>query len=558
MNRFERVIQILDEAIGGPAASIRAHGTFWRGLTRDQFVAQEVFTRPLIVVGRGGDSDLVKALRGEFPFGSNTGTPGATFRRMPAGRPPVPVDQIAFIERWIDDGCPEDPLPSEPALTWRATNAPIANQLRGKRYDDIWFVTPDLGWGVNSDGKILRTMDGGASWDQQFHDESTYFRCLGFASETRGWAGTLFGPARLLETRDGVTWSVVTNVPEDAPEMICGLTVVNESVVYAAGTNYPFPFFGNPPPAMMKTGDGGASWTAVDMTSHASLLVDIYFTTPQSGWVVGGKADPAIPAGPDGRDNIKPVVLFTEDGGQTWVNRVADLQDVFPFGEWGWKIQFLDERIGFISLENFNDGAILKTIDGGNRWTRLEINDSQQNANLEGVGFVDENRGWVGGWGTPAFEGGQSSVTSDGGESWGNANEIGKFINRFRFLGSPVTVGYAAGATVYKYSDQPVPAPTPMAVSLESAAIRLLESEVETDGGRWVRIPVTVPDNSSRIAVNVWERFGRHVGQILDESNPAAGVRTVEWDATGHSGSFIVRVTVDDNSESQVVWVGPR
>ena len=89
-------------------------------------------------------------------------------------------------------------------------------------------------------------------------------------------------------------------------------------------------------------------------------------------------------------------------------------------------------------------------------------------------------------------------------------------------------------------------------------AIRLLESEAETDSGRRVRIPVTVPDDSSRIALNVWERFGRHVGQILEESNPTAGTRTVEWDATGHSGSFIVRVTVDDDSESQIIWVRPR
>jgi photosystem II stability/assembly factor-like uncharacterized protein len=556
MNRFERVVQILDEAIGGPIASIPAHGTFWRGLTRDQLIAFKVFDRSLIVVGHGGDSNLVKALRGEFPFGKNTGTPGATFRRMPAGRPPVPADQIAFIARWIDDGCPEDP--PAPDLTWHATNAPMANQLRGKRYDDIWFATPDLGWGVNSDGKILRTADGGASWDQQFHDADTYFRCLGFASETRGWAGTLSGPARLLETRDGATWTAVTNLPDDAPAMICGLTVVNESVLYAAGTNYPFPFFDNPPPAIMRTIDGGAVWTVFDMTAHASLLVDTYFITPQHGWVVGGNADPTIPAGPDGRGNVKPVVLFTEDGGETWVNRVADLQNVFPPGEWGWKIQFLDERVGFVSLENFNDGAILKTIDGGNHWTRHEINDPQQNANLEGVGFVDEDLGWVGGWGTPAFEGGQSSATSDGGKSWSNASEIGKFINRFRFLGNPVTVGYAAGATVYKYSDQPILAPTPTAVPPESAVIGLLESKTEIGDGDQVRIPVTVPEGSSRITVNVWERFGRHVSQIIDESNPAAGARTVKWDAAGRSGSFIVRVTVDDNSESQIIWVGPR
>lgn len=556
MNRFDRVIQILDEAIGGPAASIGAHGTFWRGLTRDEFVTQQVFDHSLIVVGRGVDSNLVKALRGEFPFGSNTGTPGATFRRMPAGRAPVPADQIAFIERWIDDGCPEDPLSSEPALTWRATNAPMANQLRGKRYDDIWFATPDLGWGVNSDGKILRTTDGGGVWDQQFHDASTYFRCLGFASEKRGWAGTLSGPAKLLETHDGATWHAVSNLPEGGPKMICGLTVVNESVLYAAGTNYPYPFVDNPPPAMMKTVDGGVTWTALDMTSHASLLVDTHFITPESGWVVGGKADPAIAAGSEGRDNIKPIVLFTEDGGQTWTNRVADLQNLFKFGEWGWKIQFLNERIGFVSLENFSEGAILKTIDGGNSWTRLEINDPQHNANLEGIGFVEENRGWVGGWGTPAFVGGQSSATSDGGQSWANADEIGKFINRFRFFGSPVTVGYAAGATVYKYSDQPVPAPPPMAVSPQ-ATTRLLESDAKTDNGH-VRIPLTIPDNSSRIVVNIWERFGRHVGRILEESNPPAGHRTVEWNPAGRSGSFIVRVSVDDNSESQIIWVGPQ
>ena len=186
---------------------------------------------------------------------------------------------------------------------------------------------------------------------------------------------------------------------------------------------------------MMKTVDGGATWSAWDMTAHASLLVDVYFTTAQTGWVVGGKADPTIDPGPDGRDNIKPVVLFTEDGGSTWVNRVADLQDDFPAGEWGWKIHFVDAQLGFVSLENFNDGAILKTTDGGTHWTRLEVDDPQQNANLEGIGFIDEHRGWVGGWGKPAFEGGQSSVTEDGGASWRNANEIGKFINRFRFIG---------------------------------------------------------------------------------------------------------------------------
>jgi hypothetical protein len=37
MTRYERVVEILDNAIGGPAANIGAHGLFWRGLMRDQF-----------------------------------------------------------------------------------------------------------------------------------------------------------------------------------------------------------------------------------------------------------------------------------------------------------------------------------------------------------------------------------------------------------------------------------------------------------------------------------------------------------------------------------------
>ncbi len=113
MNRFERVIQILDNAIGGPDAIIGAHGTFWRGLTRDQFVTKNVFTLDVITVGQGASSNLVKALKGETPFGSDLPNPppDAGFPRMPAGLDPVAAQDIAFIEQWIDEGCLEDPLP---------------------------------------------------------------------------------------------------------------------------------------------------------------------------------------------------------------------------------------------------------------------------------------------------------------------------------------------------------------------------------------------------------------------------------------------------------------
>jgi photosystem II stability/assembly factor-like uncharacterized protein len=569
MNRYERVVQILDESIGGLDVGIAAHGTFWRGVTRDEFVAKKVFNRSVVVVGDGSASNLVKALKGEVPFGEDLDNPppGATIPRMPFGFPAVSDEHTRFIQQWIDEGCPEDPLPPEQGLTWRPTNAPVAT-----RYDDIWFVTPELGWAVNSNGQILKTVTGGATWEQQFNaspdeGENVWLRCVGFATESRGWVGTTSGENRLYETSDGgATWAPVTNLPADAPGAVCGLSVVNESVVYASGTNFPFPRF-NRPPRMMKTVDGGRTWDAWDMRPHAALLVDTHFTSPERGWVVGGKVHPVPPGATQcnkraDRNNVKPVVLLTEDGGQTWTNRVADIEDEFTLGEWGWKIFFLTDQVGFVALENFCSGAILKTTDGGQTWQRLPINDAQNNANLEGIGFADDTHGWVGGWGSADFLQGSSSETTDGGRTWtdadwGNAS-TGEFLNRFRFFGIPVTVGYASGDTVYKYSIDPVPRAPQKTAALEAS---IFDDPEPAQTSRPARLHIAVPPDTARLSINVFDRFGDHVRQLSTETQPAFGERAVDWDVTNDNseplepGYYIIRATADGRSESKTLWV---
>jgi hypothetical protein len=108
MGRFSEVTKILDDAVGNQ--DIGAHGRFWLGKTRDQFVNMNVLGEQLLVVGDGTNSNLVKALRGEAPFGADLPTPpsGAIYRRMPAGRTPVADGLVAVIQSWIDDGCPDD------------------------------------------------------------------------------------------------------------------------------------------------------------------------------------------------------------------------------------------------------------------------------------------------------------------------------------------------------------------------------------------------------------------------------------------------------------------
>jgi len=436
---------------------------------------------------------------------------------------------------------------------WSRTNAPFASS----RTDDIWFADPRRGWAVNSNGHILHTADGGTTWQRQLSAGGTaYLRCIGFVDDRRGWVGVLEDPARrLFETSDGgATWSVVEAVAQlpAAPIAICGLSVVDERVVYGTGTNQP-----GPPTGVIKTVDGGKTWTAQDMGEHATLLVDVLFVDERRGWVVGGKAAPDVP-NPD-RPDVRPVVLFTEDGGATWRDLVAGSD--LPMGEWGWKIHFVDAEVGYVSLENFSDGAILKTVDGGMTWERKSIDDPQNNANLEGVGFADRDLGWVGGWGDADFSGGFTSETRDGGETWTDANHVGKFLNRFRFFREPELIGYASGDTVYKYSAAPAVAEVARESPRLMADAAALAPEEPLRTALPARIALAAPSGATAVRVDVFDRFGRHVATPLDQAEGAGDVSEATWDGTDEaggtagSGYYIYRVTVDDDAESGTLLV---
>ncbi|EMI21786.1 hypothetical protein RMSM_01284 [Rhodopirellula maiorica SM1] len=288
------------------------------------------------------------------------------------------------------------------------------------------------------------------------------------------------------------------------------------------------------------------------MEAWADMLIDCFFTDESTGWVVGGKIDPNEP---QVRDNSFPVVLKTNDGGATWENKLASIADDLVKGEWGWKIQFINEQVGFVSLEAFDVGAILKTTDGGENWERLPINDPQRNANLEGVGFIDENVGWVGGWGDREFERQSSSATPDGGKTWRDANEIGRAINRFRFFGTPVTVGYSSGVTVYKYEASDTSRSSARAFA-SSRHVMPASVLTRASQGESIHIPVTCPDPNQTATLRIWDRFGE---EIITIENIAGDSTTVEWNLEDRHGSrvrpgyFILRLTCGDQSESSLL-----
>lgn len=476
------------------------------------------------------------------------------------------------------------------AKDWKWVVAPNSPRA-GSRTDDIWFFDEKKGWLVNSNGQIRQTLDGGEDgWPIRKLVPSggpgfPYLRCMGWANEKIGWVGavTTIDPDHpkdyllglLHRTVDGgATWTNVTNMPETSPGGICGMSVVNENVVYGAGTNDPN-LLG---PGLLKTIDGGATWTHTDLKQHADNLIDVHFFDENTGWIVGGKNDPACPPPPkDGYDGyqqysqLKPVVLKTTDGGATWVNKAAGVAG-FDCGEWGWKIQWLDAKTGFVSLENMLAAAILKTTDGGETWVRMPIVDSTGkaiNTDLEGVGFIDAESGWVGGWGE-RFEGLFNSVTLDGGKTWsaqdntpGNPNSDPRTrVNRYRFLGNPISMAYCSGRQVYKgtapVAIEALSAPAPRIAEPEPAGLAL--SYAPYLSRRSVEINYVLPQDAQNVFVGIWNHFAFHVKTLVKGESQKAGRHSVVWDGTDNAGRrlpggvYICRMSVDGHTgESQSV-----
>lgn len=76
-------------------------------------------------------------------------------------------------------------------------------------------------------------------------------------------------------------------------------------------------------------------------------------------------------------------------------------------------------------------------------------------------------------------------------------------------------------------------------------------------------IEYTLPENVQQVRIDIWNQFGAFVRQLIDESNPNSGQKSVVWDGKNDAGEslppgiFIYRLTVDGRAESRVIRLKP-
>lgn len=314
---------------------------------------------------------------------------------------------------------------------WEAVNYPADLVL-----NDVFFVTPDVGWvtgglyGNQGGGVILATRDGGASWNVQVGDpQSTEprFEHLYFLDENHGWA---LQPSnfmyKLLRTSDGEIWEEAGSIEHKWGMM--GYQFFSPSTgVYLDGNNNVS--------RIMRTTDGGRTWNEVwrcrttVLVQGLSRQVDcpleaMHFPTPEVGYAVA-----------ESRGFL--FVGKTQDGGQTW--RVSTVPHIAGNGGYGRPtVFFADENTGFVGLEG---NKLYRTDDGGQTWKGLI---GKAGAAIR---FADPGVGWsIVGYKTLAF-------TTDGGRKW-SSRELSLPAKSYAFSLPRRDRGYLVGehGMIYRYS----------------------------------------------------------------------------------------------------------
>lgn len=366
----------------------------------------------------------------------------------------------------------------------------------------VSFPSPDTGFIVGENSTVMRTIDGGDSWEKiNFPVEDVQIRFVDFRDNNHG---IVVAWSHIFMTSDGgETWSythkqltsdfVAANFVNDSTGWIAGTYSkmlkttdggANWDRLYPPGMNMKALEFATPEvgyyagnvehsgglPKLFKTLDGGENWTAVNLPAHLRVLADMSVLGPEKLWIASYYLMP-------NQDSTEAVfkTFYSDNSGESWTDVEIGPSD----GSYVEKMEFLNENDGFVmaytrmyathdggqTWENYeireiplgrfwdfsaaNESVLIavgtgpmlmKSIDGGQNWVELV---KGRVDDWKSVYFLDEEVGFVG---AGRFEGAVIWRTDDGGDSWQDANcemtELFHPVESINFV-SPLK-GYAA------------------------------------------------------------------------------------------------------------------
>jgi len=397
------------------------------------------------------------------------------------------------------------------------------------RLEYVNFINQNTGWALHSvSGKIYRTTNSGLNWGEIFTSTVIHaYRSIAFFDSLTGFLGTTLDTPRALyrTTNGGFNWILITEFNGLKPMGMCGLFKVNDSVMYGSG------WYENNA-RVIKTTNIGATWQTFDLSALAKGLTDCYFFNQDSGFAVGWKG---TTYGGDARG----VVLFTANGGANWTTMYTTTNQ----GQNCWKISFPSRNIGYVSLEKFGNSAyFLKTTNSGATWEeKLFLN---RNYVMQGIGFVNENTGWIGGSRNSTL---YSYKTTNGGDSWDSVGVL-KNVNKFIFLND--TMAFAVGRTIYRFGTNTVN--IQQVNSIVPSKFKLYQNypnpfNPKTNFDFLIK---STGNKSSEVSLNIYDITGKLISTLF-KGNLKPGKYNITFDGSNlNSGIYFYSLQAGDFKET--------
>jgi len=264
---------------------------------------------------------------------------------------------------------------------WQMQNSGVTVRLRG-----VSAVSDRVAWASGASSKVLRTVDGGATW-----------KALKVTDEA-------------LDFRD--------------------VDAINERIAYVLS-------IGNGPASRIyKTTDAGKTWALQFKTLDSKAFLDaMSFWDAAHGLVIGDSIEGTF------------YLLITQDGGSTWSRIPGDklppaLENEGAFAASGTNIAVFDKTHAWIGTGAASKARVLYTTDGGHNWNVADTPlKSGQSSGIFSIAFRDAKHGViVGGDYTKEREASDNvAITSDGGATW----TLGSGLSGFRSV-----VAYNQGVVI--------------------------------------------------------------------------------------------------------------
>lgn len=220
----------------------------------------------------------------------------------------------------------------------------------------VFFTDLETGYAGGWDAYFLKTTDGGETWTEIIIDPDVwYFNDIEFWDDDNGIA-VGYGGMVFVTDDAGESWTEATGVNIG----VYKLDYATSEVVYAVGGDE----------KIIKSTDGGLSWTEIYSGTFQYVFLGVNFIDENFG-VVGGE---------DGK------VMVTDDGGDSWTSYPTSYYHLWR----GIHIFNTDS----IYVAGTPEG-IYKTLDGGDTWVDGFPESNYDVAFYEIIFTADNNTGFI-------------------------------------------------------------------------------------------------------------------------------------------------------------------